>query len=112
MSQWCSFNEGATLGHRGSEGGIIVHDDEYTGASRITLERDGHHPWSITCGIYGWMVHTCFFGAESDAREAYEQMKPALAAIVADIPLADNPETATKDAAIARALREFVRRFQ
>jgi hypothetical protein len=111
MSQWCSFNEGAALGQRGSEGGIIVCDDEYAGSSRITLERDGLYPWSVTCGIYGWMVHTCFFATADEARHAYKQMKPALAEIVEHVPSANDPEWATTAPAISRELQEFVRRF-
>jgi hypothetical protein len=35
--------------------------------ARITLERDGHQPFAITCGSYGWMVHTSFFSGEEEA---------------------------------------------
>ena len=111
MSHWCAFNDGTTVGQRGSESGIIVRDDEYVSASRITLERDGHHPWSITCGIYGWMVHTCFFATASDAGEAFEQTKPALAEIVERIPSANDPMWATTVPTISREIQEFARRF-
>jgi hypothetical protein len=38
--EWHPFDDGATVHGRGSEAGIIVIDEEYAGAARITLERD------------------------------------------------------------------------
>lgn len=63
---WTPFVSGASLNTPGSEDGTIVRDEECDGFSRITLERETPHvPFAITCGIYGWMVHTRFFGAEA-----------------------------------------------
>jgi hypothetical protein len=75
---WTPTHAGTTIGKIGSEGGIILHDDEQPDGSRITLERDGHAPWSITCGILGVMVHTCFFSTEEQATVAYQDMQAAL----------------------------------
>ena len=75
---------------RGSEGGEIIRDEELLGAARITAERGGRTaPFAITCGIYGWMVHTRFFGSDVEALSEYEKMKEALAAVVESIPFAD-----------------------
>ena len=59
---WHPFEDGASIGQAGSEGGVIVRDDEHPWGARITLERDGGFaPFALTCGIYGWMVHTRWF---------------------------------------------------
>jgi hypothetical protein len=66
---------GAEAG-RGSEGGHIFRDETHVLGARITLERECHvAPYAITCGIYGWMFHTCFLGEEGKAVERYEAMK-------------------------------------
>ena len=64
-------------GISGSEGGIILLDEEYKGACRITLEKCPRY-YAITCGIYGEMVHTAFCSKE-DSFEKYEAMKSELA---------------------------------
>ncbi len=80
---WRPFEEGATLGQPGSEQGIILRDEEHVLGARITLERaTSVAPFAITCGIYGWMMHTRFFGSEVEADAQYEQMKDALAALL------------------------------
>jgi hypothetical protein len=58
--------------------------------ARITLERDGQTaPYSTTCGIYGWMVHTRFFSDEEDTTGQMATMKDALTNIIDRIPIAD-----------------------
>lgn len=68
----------------GSEGGIILQDEEYEGSCRITLERCRPYD-AITCGVYGDMVHTVY----SDplvSQHLYEMMKKDLQAFIdADI---------------------------
>lgn len=87
---WQPLDGGATLGQSGSEGGTIVLDDEHASGARITLERDTAHsvPFAITCGVYGWMVHTRFFSDRQTAQAAVDAMKPDLAALAAE-PTAD-----------------------
>lgn len=59
-SKWISINDGIV----GSEGGIIVRDEEYYEKARITIEKDTNiAPYSITIGIYGLMFHTNFFSS-------------------------------------------------
>jgi hypothetical protein len=83
MDDWKPFNEGRTIGTIGSERGTILLDDEHSGGARITIEEGGHiAPFSITCGIYGWMVHTRFFATEVEARRECAEMKPALSALI------------------------------
>jgi hypothetical protein len=68
---WQAHNGGATRGGPGSESGRVIFDDEYEGASRITLEEGGAvAPFAITCGVYGWMVHTRFFSDRAEAEGA------------------------------------------
>ena len=77
------MDDGATIGQAGSENGVILLDEEHPYGARITLEEGGSFgPFSITCGVYGVMVHTRFFGGEAEGRQAYEAMKPGLASIV------------------------------
>jgi hypothetical protein len=72
---WAPYGGGESVGDTGSEGGIIIRDEVHRGGARITLERDGRiAPFSITCGIYGWMVHTAFFGSLNEADERFGRM--------------------------------------
>jgi len=103
---WNAFDNGKTIGQRGSESGRIIRDEEHTDGARITLERDGQTaPFAITCGIYGWMVHTRFFGAESEAQSAFESMRPELTRILSTIPLTADPEV------VSKSISDFVERF-
>lgn len=77
---------------------------------RITLERDGWTPFAITCGIYGWMVHSCFFGTRREAELEYETMKGELSGILDIIPWEDDPDTENKLGPVSEAIEEFVER--
>ena len=82
-SLWYPFDKGVALGQKGSEDGVIVRDEEHPQEARITLERDTKAaPFAITCGIYGCMLHTRFFGSESKASSQYEEMKAALSVLL------------------------------
>ena len=80
-----------TAGTTGSEKGIIILDEEYSGACRITLERCKNY-YAITCGVYGGMVHTAFCAAEN-ANKVYDQMKSELQEFI-DKETTDEEETA------------------
>jgi hypothetical protein len=80
---WTNIDDGKTLGLAGSEGGTIIRDEEHSEGARITIERGGNiAPYSITCGIYGWMVHTRFFGSEEEAQMEFSKMRAALGEII------------------------------
>lgn len=80
---WGQFDNGKSIGNKGSESGIIVLDEEHIDGARITLERDGGAaPWSVTCGIYGSFLHTAFASSETEGRMKYEQMKTDLEQII------------------------------
>jgi hypothetical protein len=102
---WHAFGDGTSVGTKGSEGGVIVLDEEHADGARITLEQDGHiAPWAITCGVYGLMFHTRFFADRPTAEAAYEAMKSALHAIVSQLGTADLAEQ-------GRLASSFVDRF-
>jgi hypothetical protein len=76
---WHPFDGGRTIGERGSESGIILLDEETDAGARITLERSGAvAPFSITCGVYGGLLHTRFFSKETEARGDYAAMRARL----------------------------------
>ncbi len=80
---WHRFENGGTLGKAGSEEGTIMRDEEYSLGARISLERDCRAaPFAITCGIYGWMLHTRFFSSQLEAEMQYEAMKSALTVLL------------------------------
>jgi hypothetical protein len=109
---WVPFDDGASIGERGSEDGVILRDDEYRGEARITLERDGGTaPFAITCGVYGWMVHTRFFSTLAEAEREYALMQPALAAIADAQPLTTDPDLDARMDAVSDAIGQFVDRF-
>jgi len=109
---WAVIDNGATIGTQGSENGIIERDEEHTDGARITLERGGSiAPFSITCGVYGWMCHTRFFGTSEEASEEFEAMKCGLTSILSLIPLESDPEADAKCARVVNAIQDFVARF-
>jgi hypothetical protein len=81
---WVQFDNGATIGSKGSEDGIIVLDEEHIEGARITLEHKGTTaPWSVTCGIYGSLfLHTAFASTETEGKMKYEKMKADLVDIM------------------------------
>jgi hypothetical protein len=110
---WDTFDNGQSLGQQGSENGVIIRDEEHVKGARITLERDGvTAPFSITCGIYGWMVHTCFFGAEPEAQIEFESMKVEIASILDIIPLTTDPNVNAKSQVVAQSVAKFVEKFR
>ena len=108
---WSPFAAGNTIGETGSENGVIVADEEYRAGARITLERDGSTPFSITCGIYGWMAHTRFFATEQEVNEAFEAMKVQLARIVDLIPSRADPQANKRSSVAAEEMHAFIEEF-
>lgn len=110
--EWTIFNDGASIGQHGSENGVILRDDEHSFGARITLERGGHTaPFSITCSIYGWMFHTCFFGTQSEAEVVYEKMKDGLAMILNIIPLETDPNADEKTELVSDEIVTFLEQY-
>jgi hypothetical protein len=108
---WYPFDDRHTIGEKGSEDGVIVIDEECDATARITLERDARRPFAITCGVYGWMVHTRFFMSEEEARQAFAAMKVELARIAGLIPFEDDPDRKSKMRLVCEELGRFVDAF-
>ena len=70
------WNSVLISGETGSENGIIIADEEYKNACRITLEKCERY-YAITCGVYGAMVHTVFTDSEH-YKDMYDDMKSEL----------------------------------
>ena len=97
---------------RGTEGGVIVLDEEHDLGARITYERsEGGDGGAITCGIYSWMMHTRYFASDGEARAAFEAMKTDLDAILQRIPLKSDPELESKMNASSDEMSAFVDKY-
>lgn len=106
---WHPFDEGSTLGTDVSEGGFAIRDEEHERGARISLERDAKAaPFAITCGIYGWMVHTTFLSDVAEAQEAFDQMKRDLERILEMIPIHNDPAADEKIQLVQSAISAFV----
>lgn len=111
MSDWTPFEDGATIGIKGTEGGKIIADEQHDGGARITLERDClRAPFAITCVIYGWAYHTRFLADEPTAKQSYDDMKAALVEIVKLLPPGDGEETPDAEK-MEQAVTDFALRF-
>lgn len=108
---WFPVDEGRTVGTKGSERDVILQDEAYIQGARITLERCHYPPFAITCGIYGWMVHTTFASSLDEALAKLEAMKKRLREICQLIPFPDDMELEAKSHTVSKALEAFVREF-
>ncbi|AVA20880.1 MULTISPECIES: hypothetical protein [unclassified Rhizobium] len=104
-----SFDGGSTVGRQGSEGGVIVLDEEHSAGARITLERCDRVPFAITCGLYGNMVHTVFIGSEQEGLDTFHVIKTNLEELIAIWPENDAP--ADQVSRFYVAISDFVQRF-
>jgi len=113
-SGWYQFAGGLTLGQVGSEGGTIVRDEDHVDGARITLEEGPGYTraqFTITCGVYGWMVHTRFFDKEEEASREVKAMKQGLEDVLAAIAVStDINDEAQMDRA-RKACARFVERY-
>ncbi|WP_433830453.1 hypothetical protein [Flavobacterium anhuiense] len=73
---WMKYNNGNSVGKKGSEGGKILDDQEHINGARITIEANVEDiPFAVTLGIYGLMFHTEFFSEKEVATEYFERKK-------------------------------------
>lgn len=108
---WEKYNNGTTVGTNGSEEGIIISDEEFNGA-RITLEKECRHiPFAITCGIDGWMVHTCYFSEHDKAEKQYKLIKGELEKIVNQIPNEGDLNKKEKIELVNKLIKNFIIKF-
>ena len=109
---WIPFDKGKTIGTRGTDAGQIVQDEEHLGGARIMLEKQCKHaPFSISCGIYGWMVHTRFLADQATAEEEYGKMKTEMVRILAMIPREELPDMEERIERVDDAIEDFVEQF-
>jgi len=109
---WREFQPENRAAQRGSESGIILLDEEHEIGARISLERDcSIAPFAVTCGIYGWMVHTRFFSDDAEARAQYALMRDALVPILEGIPYENEPDFQPKWDRTIADIEAFVARF-
>ena len=111
MSNWYFFKNGESIGQTGSESGRILRDDEHVDGARVTLEQVRNNRFTITCGIYGWMMHTRFFDSEANGQIGFEETKDELDKIIALIPTEDEANDENIRAA-ENAVSDFVERCQ
>lgn len=105
---WYAFEEGATLGLRGAEGGIVRADEQHDDGARITLEGEClRAPYAITVTVYGWAFHTRFFADEATAKQAYDVMKADLMGVLTLLSKEDDDDPADADA-VEAALAVFM----
>ena len=110
---WTTYtNEHGMPDVTGSDGGVIVADEEHGLGARITLERLGEiEPFCITCGIYDWMMHTRYVATGNQAQQDYAAMKVELDKIIEMIPLRSDPELDQKIDRATQAMAAFVDKF-
>lgn len=111
---WRKFDNDKTVGQEGSEGGKIPLNEEHELGARITLEKVGSflkRHFAITCGIYGWIMHTHFISSNNEALKNFEVMKGELGRILNLVPTIekasdDNMSCVTDE--ISKFVNEFV----
>jgi hypothetical protein len=110
-TNWYDFDDGFSIGTSGPEGGLIVRDEEHRDGARITLEEDGSFSgFSVTCGIYGWTVHTIYFSEEYEADKEFGKMKDDLSRILELISETDQRDEEAI-AAVEEEINEFVEKY-
>ncbi len=111
-TNWYDYDEGLTFGTVGSDGGAITRDEEHKSGARMTLEEEGSSaPLTITCAIYGSMLHTRYFSEETEAEEEYEQMKSDLEEILKSMPSDAMDSDEEKFAEFAEEIAGFVEKY-
>lgn len=92
---WTRYNNGNSIGKKGSEGGKILNDQENINGARITIEANvGNIPFVITLGIYGLIVHTEFFSEIEIATEYFKRKKNEIDRILKMVEIPeDNQDT-------------------
>lgn len=77
MSDWHPYNRGRSIGVKGSEGSIIVKDEEHPLGARMTIKQ-GQGYVSVSCNISGKIDHTRFFKEMRAAELEYANMQKEL----------------------------------
>jgi hypothetical protein len=107
--KWYKFNDGKTIGTKGSEGGVIVKDYEHSDGARVTIEKGGDiAPYSVTVGIYGLMFHTAFSSSLDEAENQVEILKQKIEAVFSLLDVRDSERDNTWDDQYEARMNEIV----
>ena len=99
-NNWEQFDNGNTIGTRGSEGGVVIMDEEHTHGARISLEKEtSSAPYTITLGIYGLLMHTAFYSDHESAPVGLQNFKSKIQKILDhyDLPEDDRQQSWRED---------------
>jgi hypothetical protein len=98
---WGAFEQGRTIGARGTEEGTILLDEVHELGARITLEEGCRKiPFAITCGVAMLMVHTVYASSRTEADSLLVSMKSDIERLMT----LEHPEAES-------AASEFVKRY-
>jgi hypothetical protein len=111
---WFAHEDGASVGERGGEGGLILRDEEFgddeTDDARLTLERlTDENTFALTAVVYGWMHHVWRVTHEADA--AFAEAKSNLESLAALLPYEDDHNIEEKARRLNAAVEDFAARF-
>ena len=110
-TNWTEYDDGFSIGTSGEIGGAIVRDEEHAAGARITLEEEsGAADFALTCLVYDWMFHTRYFSEETEAENAFDEMKGELDEILAAKPSEEGADEEEQED-FAEQLADFVERY-
>lgn len=102
---WRPYDGPNPLGQLGTEGGVVVRDEQHPAGARITLEdctaTGRAATYAITCGGPSGLVHTAYFGSREDADAAYVAIQRDLVSLT----------EIDDDNALYAAISDFVARY-
>jgi hypothetical protein len=105
MSNWQPYNQGRSIGVKGSEGSQIVRDEEHPLGARMTIKQ-GQDYVSVSCNISGKIDHTRFFREMKAAEQEYFNMQQEMTKVIGAISFSK-----AADIKVWEAISEFVTRF-
>ncbi len=108
---WQPYQGGITIQQQGSEG-TIIRDEVYMSGSgmRISLESNRNY-YAITCGLPGWLVHTCHVDNLDYANSVVEEMKYYLEILHSTLLDKNSTTTSQQLHDVNQLLSDFVERY-
>lgn len=82
MKQWLPYKNSKTIGEIGSQGGVIVFDEEYADICRLTVEKFGDDSCIRICDIYNSSWRFRFFSSEESAINSCIELEPEMAKFI------------------------------
>ena len=79
MFEWIAYKNSDTLGKQGSQGGIIVFDEELPNHCRLTIEKMSDGSYIRICDIYADSFRFSFFTDEVQALQSCKELKKDMA---------------------------------